>query len=142
MRDLVADIQMMIADPAGDPIFTALSRLYADPETTAIQWTRAHFEKASQRKILGNPPKRERKDMIGDELIREMVPDHMHEDLILITRDMTYRNHITYVRREYQERTGSRLMVDERLSSALRQIGEEPSTALLRFEEKRPGTTE
>ncbi|WP_300166208.1 PIN domain-containing protein [Methanofollis sp.] len=142
IRDLVADIQMMIADPAGDPIFAALSRLYADPETTTLRWTRAHFERASQRKIIGNPPKSERKDMIGDELIREMVPDHMHEDLILITRDMMYRNPITYVRREYQERTGSRLMVDERLSSALRQMGEEPSLALLRFEEESSGPTE
>jgi hypothetical protein len=71
-----------------------------------------------------------------------MALDHMHDDLILITRDMMYRNPITYVRRGYQERTGSRLMVDERLSSALRRIGEEPSTALLRFEEERSGPTE
>jgi predicted nucleic acid-binding protein len=56
IRDLVADIQMMIADPAGDPIFTALSRLYADPGTTVIRWTQTHFERASQRKIIGNPP--------------------------------------------------------------------------------------
>ncbi len=127
----------MIADPAGDPIYAAFSRLIADRDVTIIQRTEEHVERAHRRKLLGNPPKSEKKDTIGDELIWEMILGHTADDLIFITRDATYRNHITFLTTEYRRETGYTLTINAALSFALRQVGKEPSEALLRLEGER-----
>jgi hypothetical protein len=63
-----------------------------------------------------------------------MLLEHVRDDLILITRDATYRNHATFLIREYREETGHRLRISETISGALIQVGLEPYEALLRFE--------
>jgi len=75
-----------------------------------------------------------RKDTVGDELIWEMILDRVHDDLILVSRDTTYRNHVTFLTREYREGTGCRLGIEGNISVALQQMGVEPSGALLRIE--------
>jgi hypothetical protein len=96
--------------------------------------------RAHRRKLLGNPPKSERKETIGDEVIWEMLLELLEgldEDLVLVTQDNTYRNHITYLREEYTERTGRTLFVEDSISAALDRMGIEPSEALSVYEGER-----
>ncbi|RXE56071.1 hypothetical protein ABH15_07750 [Methanoculleus taiwanensis] len=137
LQSLVSDIEGMIANPSGDPIYAAFSRLVDDPGVTIIRRTEEHVERAHRRKLLGNPPKSEKKDTIGDELIWEMILGHTADDLIFITRDATYRNHITFLTTEYGRVTGHALTIDGNISFALEQVGKEPSEALLRLEGER-----
>ncbi|MDN7024271.1 hypothetical protein FGU65_05090 [Methanoculleus sp. FWC-SCC1] len=136
LQSLVAGIREMIADPQKDPLYVSFSGLIDDPAVTVIRRTEEHVERAHRRKLLGNPPKSERKDTIGDEVIWEMILGQADGDLLLITRDATYRNHITFLTAEYAEKTGHRLTIDGNISTALRAIGKEPSEPLLRFESR------
>ncbi len=137
LRSLVDGIGEMIADPKRDPLYVSFSRLVADPAVTVIRRTEEHVERAHRRKLLGNPPKSERKDTIGDEVIWEMLLAQADGDLVFITRDSTYRNHVTFLTAEYSEKTGHSLTIDENISSAVERVGKEPSEALLRFESER-----
>lgn len=136
LQSLVAGVRELITEPPRDPLYVAFSGLIADPAVTVIQMTDEHVERAHRRKLLGNPPKSERKDTIGDEVIWEMILGQADGDLLLITRDATYRNHVTFLTAEYAEKTGHRLTIDGNISTALRAIGKEPSEALLRFESR------
>lgn len=143
LRSLVDGIGEMIADPQKDPLYVSFTRLVADPAVTVIRRTGEHIERAHRRKLLGNPPKSERKDTIGDEVIWEMlIAEADGDDLVFITRDSTYRNHVTFLTAEYLEKTGHNLTIDGNISSAVERIGREPSKALLRFESERADTGE
>jgi predicted nucleic acid-binding protein len=137
VRVLGDRIESMIADPETDPVYTAFVGLFDDPEVITLERTESHVMRAHRRKLLGNPPKSERKETIGDEVIWEMLLELLEgldEDLILVTRDNTYRNHITYLKEEYTGRIGRILFVEDSVSAALDRMGIEPSEALLRYE--------
>jgi len=139
VRILGDRIESMVADPEIDPVYAAFAGLLNDPEVITLSRTESHVMQAHRRKLLGNPPKSERKTTIGDEVIWEMLLELLEgldEDLILVTQDNTYRNHITYLREEYRERTGKTLFVEDSISESLYRMGLEPSEVLLRYEEK------
>ncbi len=137
IRTLGDRIASMVADPGTDPVYGAFLNIYENPAVITLQRTEIHVMRAHRRKLLGNPPKSERKETIGDEVIWEMLLElleDLDEDLILVTQDNTYRNHITYLREEYAERTGRTLFVDDSISAALDRMGIEPSDALSAYE--------
>jgi predicted nucleic acid-binding protein len=134
VQELAAGIRQLIIDPARDPVFSALAQLYGDPAVTTLRRTPAIVDRAHQRKLIGNPPKSERKNTIGDELIWEMLLADTGDDLILVTRDSTFINHVTFLADEYAEATGRTLLITDHISAALAELGTEPSPALLRFE--------
>lgn len=142
IRALGERIASMVADPGTDPVYAAFQDIFEDPGVITIERTEAHVMRAHRRKLLGNPPKSERKETIGDEVIWEMLLELLEgldEDLILVTQDATYRNHITYLREEYGMRTGKTLFVVDSISAALARMGIEPSEALAAYEGERGG---
>jgi len=56
--------------------------------------------------------------------------------LILVTRDGTYEAHSTFLTEEYRERTGKSLSIFDKMSAALKKVGEAPSDKLVQFEEE------
>ncbi|MDV2482149.1 hypothetical protein F8E02_09090 [Methanoculleus sp. Wushi-C6] len=131
---LYDDIQTMIAEPAADPVARAFMELSLDPAVRILHRTEELIDRAHRRKLLGNPPKSPGTDTIGDELIWETLLANLAEDLILVSRDRTYRYHTAYLVQEYRERTESRLTITERISDALKLVGRLPSPALVRLE--------
>ncbi len=131
---LYSDIEIMITDPAADPVARAFTALFGDPAVQVYRRTDELFTRAHRRKLLGNPPKSTGTDTIGDELIWETLLANLEEDLFFITRDRTYRNHAAYLVREYRERTGGALTITDRISDALALVGRPPSPALAGFE--------
>jgi predicted nucleic acid-binding protein len=131
---LYSDIEKMILDPAADPVARAFTALSGDPAVRVFRRTDELVTRAHRRKLLGNPPKSTGADTIGDELIWETLLANLKEDLILVTRDRTYRNHVAYLAWEYREMTGSSLTITDRISDALALVGRAPSPALIRFE--------
>ncbi len=129
---LYAGIQDMIADPAGDPVARAFTGLLSSPGVRVFLRTDELITRAHRRKLLGNPPKSAGTDTIGDELIWETLLLNLKEDLILITRDRTYR----YLAQEYRARTGGGLSITERISDVLPLVGRSPTPALVGFESR------
>jgi len=134
VQSLAADLDQMISGAERDPIFSAVSKFYRDQEVTVLERTAGLIELAHRRKLIGNPPKSDDTPTIGDELIWEMVLQDVHDDLVLVTRDHTYRNHALFLMTEYREKTGKALTITEYISYALQQIGKSPTDSLLRFE--------
>ncbi|MDD3621109.1 MAG: PIN domain-containing protein [Methanofollis sp.] len=131
---LAEKVEAMITEKRNDPVWAAIEHLATDPEVRVIRWTGEHLSRAQSRKLVGNPPKTERGQTVGDEMIWEILLDEAQDDLIVITRDQTYRNHLSFLIHEFRQRTTHRLLVDDRISVALRATGREPSEALLRLE--------
>jgi predicted nucleic acid-binding protein len=131
---LYNDILNMIAEPSADPVARAFTGLSRDPAVRVFHRTEELITRAHRRKLLGNPPKSTGTDTIGDELVWETLLANLAEDLILVTRDRTYRYHTAYLAQEYRERTGSSLTITDRISDALKLIGLPASPALARFE--------
>ena len=131
---LCNDIESMIRDPAADLIARAFTALAGNPSVRVFRRTDELIMRAHRRKLLGNPPKSAGTDTIGDELVWEVLLSNLEEDLILITRDRTYRNHAAYLLREYREMTGGALTITDGISDALVLVGRRASPALIGFE--------
>ncbi|MCC7565474.1 MAG: DUF4935 domain-containing protein [Methanomicrobiaceae archaeon] len=134
VSSVVADLEKVASDIENDPIYRFLLRIYRDPGVMVLHRTDELIERAHRRKLIGNPPKSEATSTIGDELIWETVLESLNDDLILITRDYTYRNHAAFLVTEYRERTGKVLTITEYISVALERMRIPPGEALLRFE--------
>jgi len=133
---IIQKIKEMISDPTKDPIFSRFTKLYKSKEVTTIEKSDTLIKKAHLRKLCGNPPVSQQKDTIGDEIIWESVLEHIDDDLILVTRDGTYEAHSTFLTEEYRERTGKSLSIFDKMSAALKKVGEAPSDKLVQFEEE------
>ncbi|MGB4052538.1 MAG: PIN domain-containing protein [Methanoculleus sp.] len=131
---LYGDIQGMVKDPAADPIARTFCELARDPAVRVLHRTEDLIVRAHHRKLLGNPPKSPGRDTIGDEVVWETLLANLGEDLIFVTRDLTYRYHATYLTEEYRKRAGGALEITDRVSDALKLVGKPPSPALVRFE--------
>ncbi|QYZ78155.1 hypothetical protein E2N92_01260 [Methanofollis formosanus] len=131
---LADEVEAMIAEKRNDPVWAAIEHLATDPEVRVIRWSGEHLSRAQSRKLVGNPPKNERGQTVGDEVIWEILLDEAHDDLVVITRDQTYKNHLSFLIHEFRQRTGHCLTIDDRISAALLATGREPSGALLRLE--------
>lgn len=133
---LIQKIEEMISDPTKDPIFSRFTKLYKSKQVTTIDRSDALIQKAFFRKLSGNPPISPKQDSIGDEIIWESILEHVNDNLILVTRDGTYKAHSTFLTEEYRERTGRSLSIFDKMSDALKKVGEAPSDKLVQFEEE------
>ncbi len=133
VASLLDEVHRMMADPAHDPVYSAISRLFED--LPLFEWTDGDVERAHRRKLIGNPPTSQGKNTLGDELNWELLLRHVRDDLILVSRDNTFHQHAAFLAKEFREKTGRQIRITDRLSDALTELGEEPSEALLAFEE-------
>jgi len=135
-RSLIQKIEEMSADSSKDPVLSQFVRLYYSTSVTRIEKNDTLIHRAFLRKLAGNPPVSSKKDTIGDEIIWESLLEHVTDDLILISRDDTYKEYSTFLIDEYQSKTKKSLFIVKTLSDALKHVGEEPSDKLVQFEEE------
>ena len=135
-QSLIQKIEEMIVDSSKDPIFSQFTQLYNNTSVMRIEKSDTLIQKAFFRKLAGNPPISSKKDTIGDEIIWESLLEHVTDDLILISRDSTYKEYSTFLTDEYLNKTKKSLFIVETLSEALKYVGEEPSDKLVQFEEE------
>ena len=135
-KDIITKIEKMIDDTDNDQIFCSFIKLYTDENVQIIERNDTLIHKAFYRKLTGNPPISNKTDTIGDEIIWESLLDNLDEDLIIISRDSTYKEHSTFLKEEYRVKTQKSLTICENLSDAFDLIGEEVSLQLLEFDEE------
>lgn len=109
-------------EESSDPIHVAFEGLVSKSET--FRTTIESIEKAKARKLLGNPPTSPDKHTIGDELIWETILSHSQSNLIIVSRDKTFLENISLLRREYAAFTKHDLIdITPKLSDAFNALG-------------------
>lgn len=104
-QSLIQKIKEMSVDNSKDPIFSQFTQLYNSTSVMRIERSDTLIHRAFLRKLAGNPPISSKKDTIGDEIIWESLLEHVVDDLILISRDSTYKEYSTFLIDEYRNRT-------------------------------------
>lgn len=117
-----------------DIVYTKFYELYTDPTITIYERTDDIIDKAHKRLLIGNPPIDKEKNTIGDQIIWETLISNLEDDLIFITYDHTYKDHISFLKNEYTKRVDKELSITEKVSDALMKIGETPSKELINLE--------
>ena len=133
-KKLKKRIEKMIEDPLEDPIYSIFIELYQDENVQKIKKDEEIIHLAHCRKLCGNPPISDKKDTIGDEIIWESILSNIDDNLIIVSRDSTYKDHDTFLREEYKNKTNKSLRICEDLSEAFDLIGTEPSDAVKSFD--------
>ncbi len=118
-----------------DPVALAFSELLELEDVLRPATTREVFNAAQKRKLLGQPPRSQDKDTIGDEVIWESLVGCTDDDLVILSRDGGFSKYEEVLREELRERTGKTLLlVTDKLSEAITALGEMPSERLLQQE--------
>ncbi|WAC05873.1 MAG: PIN domain-containing protein [Methanoregula sp.] len=138
-KDLVEEFQRIHDNPNDDIIFQFFNELTVkDSHVIIIKRTENIIQKAHSRKLRGNPPTTKDKYSIGDEINWESLLSKIDDDLIIISSDTTYKNHQTFLRREFQTlKKGKSLDIYDEVSEALHVIKERPSLELKEFEKEK-----
>jgi len=119
-----------------DLVFESFLELYNHADITRYERNEEIIKKAYNRKLLGNPPMGYKQNTIGDEVIWEIILANIKDDLVIITRDGAYEDHITFLKKEFNLKTKKELFIDENISYALNKIGEISSEELNKLEEE------
>jgi hypothetical protein len=136
-KEIFDFLQKLIDDEKEDPVAQQILGLSDDPTVIYLPLTDTAIDQAKRRKLLGNPPSSPDKYTIGDEVIWELLLAGLTEDLIVVTRDATYHQNFPLLNREYQRKSGNKLLlVAEKLSEALAKVGAEPAAELIQTEIK------
>lgn len=133
-QKLIERLKKIKDDLDTDIVYTKFYELYNDPALTIFKRTDDIIDKAHKRMLIGNPPIDDKKNTIGDQIIWETLISNLEDDLIFITFDDTYENHISFLKNEYKNRVDKELSITDKVSFALSKIEEKPSTELIYFE--------
>ncbi|CAG0999645.1 MAG: hypothetical protein MPEBLZ_03034 [Candidatus Methanoperedens nitroreducens] len=133
-QKLIEKLKKIKDDLDTDIVYTKFYELYNDSALTVYERTDDIIDKAHKRMLIGNPPIDDKKNTIGDQIIWETLISNLKDDLIFITYDDTYKNHISFLKNEYKKRVDKELSITDKVSSALTKIKVKPSKELIYFE--------
>ena len=133
-KKLLSKIEKIKDDIKEDVVYKNFCDLYSDSALTKYVRTDEIIDKAHTRMLIGNPPIDDEKNTIGDQIIWETLISNLNDDLIFITYDSTYEDHISFLKAEYRSKVNKDLHITEKVSFALSKIKEKPSTELREFE--------
>jgi len=133
-QEIERKIEDMMQNPKNDPIYSSFLKLFTDPLLKKYTRTPEILKKAHERKLIGNPPGGDKENTIGDEIIWETLVSKINDDLIIITRDSTFLDHITFLRTEFEKKTKKSLTIEKMISKELLKRDKKPSLELINFE--------
>lgn len=133
-KELIEKLKKIKDDSDTDKVYTKFYELYNDSALTIYEKTDDIIDKAHKRMLIGNPPIDDEKNTIGDQIIWETLISNLKDDLIFITSDNTYGDHISFLKNEYKNKVGKELSITDKVSFALSKIKEKPSKELIYFE--------
>ena len=133
-QKLIEKLEKIKDDLEEDIVYKKFYELYNDSALTIYNRTGDIIDKAHKRMLMGNPPIDTEKNTIGDQIIWETLISNLEDNLIFITFDGTYENHISFLKKEYKDKVHKVLSITEKVSFALSKIGEIPSKELINYE--------
>ena len=122
IKKMMDTCKILIDEIDKDPVY----RLYLNVTSKMYSRTDLIIDKAIKRKQIGNPPT-STKNTCCDEIIWETLITNCKDDLIIVSRDNTFKDNYSFLRNEYNKKTGKKLVVVELISDAIRYNGQVPS---------------
>jgi predicted nucleic acid-binding protein len=123
-------------DSNQDDVFLELSKLYKSERINILNHDDSIIDKAQRRHLLGAPPGTD-KIKICDEVIWETLLARIDDDLIIVSRDGTYKDNHYYLSREYERKIDKKLLkVTDRISEGIKLLGETVSQEIVDIEDK------
>jgi hypothetical protein len=132
-KKFVDSARNILTYPQNDPIFTEFVNLYNQDEIKKYRISDKIIDDAYKRKLCGNPPGTASKT-IGDEIIWETLLTYVYDDLIIVTGDGTFRENFLFLKREFSEKKGKKLIIHEKISDAFIGIGKTPSSTINEYD--------
>ena len=133
-KRLISDLKEIKNDISKDPIFQSFIKIYHDASVLKLTTNEKIIKTAQIRNLIGNPPYSIKKATICDEIIWEMFLENIKDDLIIVSRDTTYEDHITFLSSEFAEKVKKKLILTENISDALKIVGKIASPELIKYE--------
>lgn len=131
-KEVSQSIDEILKNPSLDPIADYFKEFVNESLRSSIVYytTDEIMRKAKIRKNIGNPPTSE-KFSLGDEINWEIVLENIKEDIIIVGRDNTYANNLTFLQKDFHKRTGYIISdLTESITYALQKVGVETSKEL------------
>ena len=122
IKKMMDTCKILIDEIDKDPVY----KLYLNVTSKMYTRTELIIDKAIKRKQIGNPPT-STKNTCCDEIIWETLISNCKDDLIIVSRDNTFKDNYSFLRNEYNKKTGKKLVVVELISDAIRYNGQIPS---------------
>lgn len=133
-KEIVAILDGMIEDAQSDQIATLFERLLAAGDIIILEVNRDIVALANERKLRGNPPASD-KYSVGDEISWELLLT-IKDDIVIVGRDSTYVRNVHFLKREFYKATGRTLTVTDKITEALKMIGNAPAPDVVKIEEE------
>ncbi|AFQ44902.1 PIN domain-containing protein [Desulfosporosinus meridiei] len=132
---IIQSLEGMVADSTKDPVAQSVKTIYDAQAVQKVEYDDNIIQKADRRHLLGNPPGTN-KTTICDELIWEALLAHINEDIVIVSRDSTYRNSFDYLNEEYKNVKGGKCIhLTDKITEALKIIGQTPLDEMVELEE-------
>lgn len=126
-----------IRSQKGDPIAYFFKTL-VDASLKAgslLQTTDDIIARAHKRKLIGNPPTTADKYSIGDEINWEIILENIKDDIIIVGRDNTFRDNISFLEKEFTKVTGKYIFkLTDSITEAFSAVGIETDEDLKNVE--------
>ena len=138
LKEVNAKIEEILNDSTKDPIATFFKEFVNESmaNNRVLFTTDEILRKANERKLKGNPPVSD-KYSIGDEINWEIVISNIKEDIIIVGRDNTFNNNMTFLKKDFHKNTGHFIIgLTESITKALQKAGIETSPELIEEENK------
>lgn len=125
IRKIIDEMNTLIENPDRDLIY----KIYLDLNEIAYSRTNEIIERAQKRKIIGNPPS-SKKETCGDEIIWETLLEYCNEDLIIVSRDSTFKENYNFLKSEFEKNKNRTLKVVDSITKAIELNEEHPPKEL------------
>lgn len=132
-NEVSQNIDEILKNPSLDPIADYFKEFVNESLKNGIVFytTEDIIRKAVIRKNIGNPPTSD-KFSLGDEINWEIVLENIKDDIIIVGRDNTYTNNLTFLQKDFHKRTGFIISeLTDSITYALQKAGVETSKELV-----------
>ncbi|MCP9751260.1 PIN domain-containing protein [Ferruginibacter sp. HRS2-29] len=135
---LINKLNENLEDPSKDPVASFFKEFVDESlkNDKIYRTTEDIIQKANNRKLIGNPPTSD-KYSIGDEINWELVIANVKEDIIIVGRDNTYNDNLSFLKKDFHKNTGHLIKgLTDSITKALGSVGVETNQELKDAEEK------
>ncbi len=129
INKMIEKCKELILDSQKDPV----CNIYSIFNSKMFPRTEDIVDKAIKRKYIGNPPT-SNKYTCCDEIIWETILQQCEDDLIIVTRDKTFKENLNFLKTEFNNKTKKELKTVDSISNAIRLLGDVPSSELENIE--------
>jgi predicted nucleic acid-binding protein len=132
----ISKLEEIKEDSKQDDVFLELSKLYKSEKIEIYEHDDSIIHKAQRRHLLGQPPGTD-KVKICDEVIWETILARIDDDIIIVSRDGTYKENHQYLSHEYEEKTDKKLLkITDKISEGIKLLGETVPPEIIELEGK------